>query len=574
MPRSLTALLALAVLGLAGGATPAGAALVAPELPALLAAGPQPVWVFFADKGVPANDLAVLRAAEARLSDRCLARRARAGVPGAAWIDLPNAPAYLEALHAEGLTIRAESRWLAAVSVAVDQSSLIRLAALPWVVRLEPVRASAPRAPWLDPAPSARSHATAIGREDPLDYGGSLTELAQLQVPPVHLRGFHGEGVVVGMLDSGFNTTHEALAGLTVLGAWDFINDDPIVANEPGDPEGQQNHGTMTLSTLAGYKPGALIGPAFGASFYLAKTEDASQEVPVEEDYWVEGIEWLEAQGCDIVSSSLAYDDWYSFADFDGNTCVTTIAADQAVALGVAVFNSAGNYRLTTGTIAAPADGDSVIAAGAVDAAGLIASFSSPGPTADGRIKPDLCAMGVANHVVKPGTLNEYRSASGTSFSCPLAAGVGALLLGAHPGTSPMRLRQALRSTASQADSPDNDYGWGIIDALAALDYLDALTPASAATPAFTLAGAWPNPFNPATRIGFTLDRELDLRLDIHDLQGRRVRTLVAAVLPAGAHTANWDGRDGAGRPLASGVYLARLAAGGEQRTLKLLLLE
>lgn len=568
MPRSLTALLVLVALAAAGAPAPVGAASVAPELPALLAAGPQPVWVFFTDKGEWAA--AALRDAEARLSDRCLARRARTGVPGAAWIDLPNAPAYLEALRDAGFTIRAESRWLAAVSVTADPAGLAHLAAMPWVARLEPVRASAPHEPALGPAPAAR----AGDRDDPLDYGGSLTELAQVNVPPVHQLGFHGEGVVVGMLDSGFNTTHEALAGLTVLGTWDFINDDPVVANEPGDPESQQNHGTMTLSTLAGYMPGVLIGPAFAASFYLAKTEDTSQEVPVEEDFWVEGIEWLEAQGCDLVSSSLAYDDWYSFADFDGNTCVTTIAADQAVALGVAVFNSAGNYRQTTGTIAAPADGDSVITAGAVDATGAIASFSSPGPTADGRIKPDLCAMGVSNNVVRPGTLNEYQSASGTSFSCPLSAGVGALLLGAHPGTSPLRLRQALRSTASQAGAPDNDYGWGIIDALAALNFLDTMTAAPAAAPSFALAGAWPNPFNPSTRIAFTLERELAVRLDVHDLQGRRLRTLVAATLPAGAHTASWDGRDAAGQSLASGVYLARLAAGEESRSLKLLLIE
>lgn len=570
MPRSLTALLLSVALGSAGVVATAGAATVAPELPALLATGPQVVWVFLADKGE--TDATAPRDAEARLSDRCLARRARAGLPGADWIDLPNAPAYLETLRAAGFTIRAESRWLAAVSVRADQAGLARLAALPFVLRLDPVRAAAPHEPVLGPAPGRRARAG--DREDPLDYGGSLTELAQVNVPPVHQLGFHGEGVVVGMLDSGFNTTHEALTGLDVLGTWDFINDDPVVANEPGDPEGQQNHGTMTLSTLAGYKPGVLIGPAFAASFYLAKTEDTSQEVPVEEDFWVEGIEWLEAQGCDLVSSSLAYDDWYSFADYDGNTCVTTIAADQAVALGVAVFNSAGNYRQTTGTIAAPADGDSVITAGAVDAAGAIASFSSPGPTADGRIKPDLCAMGVSNNVVRPGTLNEYQSASGTSFSCPLSAGVGALLLGAHPGTSPLRLRQALRSTASQADAPDNDYGWGIIDALAALNYLDALTAAPAAAPSFALAGAWPNPFNPSTRIAFTLERELAVRLDIHDLRGRCLRTLVATTLPAGAHSASWDGRDAAGQSLASGVYLARLAAGGESRALKLLLIE
>ncbi len=575
MSRTLTALLipmAIA-LGLAGAASAAAAAEVAPALSTLLVPGtaPRPVWVFFTDKGEAAADPAALRAAEARLSERALARRARAGAPGAAWRDLPNAPAYLAWLRERGLAIRAESRWLAAVSVVAGPADLALLAEAPFIARLAPVAASAAREPMLGPAPP---RARAGDREDPLDYGGSLPELEQVNVPPVHQLGIHGEGVVVGMLDSGFNTMHEALAGLNVLGTWDFVNGDAVVANEPGDPDGQENHGTMTLSTLAGYKPGSLIGPAFAASFYLAKTEDVSQEVPAEEDFWVEGIEWLEAQGCDLVSSSLAYDDWYSFADFDGNTCVTTIAADMAVALGVAVFNSAGNYRQSTGTIAAPADGDSVVTAGAVDITGEIAGFSSPGPTADGRIKPDVCALGVSNNVVRPGTLNEYQGASGTSFSCPLSAGVGALLLSARPGTSPWLLREALRRTASQSTAPDNDYGWGIIDAFAALGFLELTATPAAGTPPFALAGNWPNPFNPSTRIAFTLERELGLTLSIHDVQGRRVRTLATGTLPAGAHTATWDGRDGAGLPMASGVYLARLSAGGESRQHKLLLLE
>ena len=574
MRPPLTALLCLFAAAFAPAGQAAAAAAIAPSLGTLLAPGaaPRPVWVFFTDKGAAAPDPADLRAAEARLSARTLARRARVGAPGAAWRDLPNAPAYREWLRARGFAIRAESRWLAAVSVVAGPSDLALLAEAPFIARLAPVAAAAPREPLL--AAAGPLHVDS-SREDPLDYGGSQPELAQINVPALHQLGIHGEGVVVGMLDSGFDTTHEAFASLDVIGAWDFINGDPIVADEPGDPDSQDRHGTMTLSTIAGYKPGSLIGPAFAASFYLAKTEDNGQEVPIEEDYWVAGIEWLEAQGCDLVSSSLAYDDWYVFEDFDGNTCVTTIAADQAVALGMAVFNSAGNYRQSTGTIAAPADGDSVIAVGAVEITGEIASFSSPGPTADGRIKPDLCALGVANNVVKPGTLDEYQGASGTSFACPLTAGAAALLLSAHPGVSPWSLREAMRNTASQAAAPDNDYGWGILDAYAALDYLNVLTAAPAGSaPAISIAGNWPNPFNPSTQIAFTLDRELSVSLSIHDLQGRRLRTLVEGRRAAGAHTATWDGRDEAGEAVASGVYFARVSAAGERRLHKLLLLK
>ncbi|MEZ4397113.1 MAG: S8 family serine peptidase [Candidatus Krumholzibacteriia bacterium] len=566
-------LLTLSLLLLSSACTAARAAEVAPALSPWLADGPRPVWVFFADKGAMEDSPAAHEDAANRLSARALARRARLGRSAdvVGWADLPNDPAYLDWLTAHGFSVRAESRWLAAVTVVTDGAGVRLLATAPFVARLAPVGGAGRPEPDRLPAPSAPGANRAL----PLDYGGSLPELEQVNLPPLHDLGFHGEGVVVGMLDSGFNTTHEALSGLSVLGAYDFVNDDPVVANEPGDPDGQENHGTETFSTLAGHAPGSLIGPAFGASFYLAKTEDVSQEVPAEEDFWVEGIEWLEANGCDLVSSSLAYDDWYTFEDYDGNTCVTTIAADMAVALGVAVFNSAGNYRQTTGTIAAPADGDSVITVGAVEITGEIAGFSSPGPTADGRIKPDVCALGVSNNVVVPGTLDQYQGASGTSFSCPLTAGVGAVLLGAHPGTSPVLLREALRRTASQSTTPDNDYGWGIVNALAAYEWLGA-TAAPAAAPAgpLHLAGNWPNPFNPSTRIAFSLDHPLDARLDVLDLQGRHLRRLHAGRLDAGAHALSWDGRDDGGHPVASGVYVLRLAGEGHQQRLQVMLLK
>jgi hypothetical protein len=552
---------------LAALATSAAAATAVP--------GPElPVWVFFTDKGTMEDDAGAFTIAAERLTERALLRRARhaPGGPLVTWADLPNDPTYLAWLRDHGFAIRAESRWLAAVSVVAGPEDLALLTRQPFVARLEPVRASATRDLPTRPAPPPPN-----GRDGALEYGGSLPALAQVNVPAVHALGFHGEGVVIGMLDSGFDTTHEALVDVDVLGAWDFVNDDPVVADEPGDPAGQDSHGTTTLSTIGGYKPGSLIGPAFAASFYLAKTEDIGQEVPIEEDFWVEGLEWLETRGCDLVTSSLCYADWYNFADYDGNTCVTTVAADAAAARGLAVFNSAGNYRWSTGTIAAPADGDSVIAVGAVEITGEIAGFSSPGPTADGRIKPDVCALGDGNYVVAPGTLDQYNYASGTSYSCPLTAGVAALLLSAHPGTSPWLLREALRETASQADAPNNDFGWGIIDALAALQSLQTTgvsdAPVATATP-LQLHGSRPNPFNPSTTIPFTIARPMAVALDVLDIQGRLVRHLQTGVLPAGDHTARWDGRDADGAAVAGGVYLARLTGEGARAMTKLLLLK
>ena len=204
----------------------------------------------------------------------------------------------------------------------------------------------------------------------------------------------------------------------------------------------------------------------------LAKTEDSRSETPIEEDYWVEGIEWADSLGAQIVSSSLGYTDWYTFADMDGKTAVTTLAADRAAKLGIVIVTANGNERRNSwGHVIAPADGDSVIAVGAVTSSGSLSSFSSPGPTYDGRIKPEVCAQGTSTFCARNSSNTAYGYSSGTSLSTPLVAGVAALLLEAHPEWTPMQLREALMMTASNPSAPNNDYGWGIVNVLAALDY-------------------------------------------------------------------------------------------------------
>src|SRR3972149_7654738 len=206
------------------------------------------------------------------------------------------------------------------------------------------------------------------------------------------------------MLDAGFRwRSHNALDSLRVLAEYDFIFHDSVSANESNDVPDQDSHGTATLSTIGGFEPGQLIGPAYGASFILGKTEYIPTETQIEEDNWVAGIEWMESKGVDVVSSSLGYttvDDGsgykYSRGDFNGRTAVTTKAAVMAARRGVVVVNSMGNSGNPVGSIIAPADADSIIAAGAVNYSGVLASFSSVGPTNDGRIKPDVVGPGVS----------------------------------------------------------------------------------------------------------------------------------------------------------------------------------
>lgn len=237
-----------------------------------------------------------------------------------------------------------------------------------------------------------------------LDYGSALNQLEMIGVPKVHDLWIDGTDITIGMLDNGYRwRPHEAMAGLKIRGEYDFINKDTLTENEGDELYGQDSHGTVTFSAMAGFRPGVLIGPAFNADFYLAKTEKNGSETQIEEDYWVEGVEWLHARGASIVSASLGYSDWddgtgYSWAngDFDGRTAVTTRAAVEAMRRGIVVVTAMGNEGSAPGTLIAPADADSIISVGAVNYDRTVAGFSSRGPTSDARIKPDICAPGVS----------------------------------------------------------------------------------------------------------------------------------------------------------------------------------
>ncbi len=447
----------------------------------------QAVWVFFKDKGTSA---AALAEARARLTPRALSRRALRGRRGAAVVgfeDLSLLRSYVDAVARPGARVRHESRWFNAVSVEATADDVRALAALPFVDRIDLVRRFRRGAE--EPVVAAasldfRPPAAAAGYA--LDYGASFGQLAQINVPAVHDLGLHGEGVVVGVFDAGFsNLGHEALAPLAIVARHDFVNGDDDVAD--GTDHGEGSHGTETLSTIGGYKPGQLIGPAFAASYILAKTENTDSETPVEEDNWTAAAEWAESLGVDVISSSLGYLTFdapyvsYTYADMNGEVAISTKAAALAADRGVVVVNSAGNegYNPEHNTLGAPADGKRVLSIGAVDSAGLRVFFSSVGPTADGRIKPDVAAQGSLVLVAQPLPFlsTGYTLASGTSFSCPLTAGVVALVLQAHPTYTVDQVLTVMRSTASQAGAPDNLLGYGIVNALAAVTAPAPATP-------------------------------------------------------------------------------------------------
>ncbi|MCB0745978.1 MAG: S8 family serine peptidase [Ignavibacteriae bacterium] len=316
------------------------------------------------------------------------------------------------------------------------------------------------------------------------DYGPSLTQNEVMKIADVHDQGYTGNGILICLMDSGFDkvSTHEVFSTMNIVAAYDFVNNDNDVENGTGQGEG--SHGTGTLSLIGGFKEGQLVGTAFGADYILAKTENTVGENQVEEDNWIAAAEWADSIGADIFSTSLGYFDFdgtvydYTYEDMNGNTAAITIAADLAVGKGIVVFNSAGNNggNLNYDKINAPADGDSVIAIGAVNASKIRASFSSVGPTYDGRIKPDLMAMGSGTYAAGNGSNSSYRSNfDGTSASCPIAAGVAALMLEKDYSLTPIAIREILKNTAYRTTAPNNLYGWGVIDALAAMNEIPSV---------------------------------------------------------------------------------------------------
>jgi subtilisin family serine protease len=240
------------------------------------------------------------------------------------------------------------------------------------------------------------------------------------------------------------------------------------------------SHGTAVLSVLAGNIPGQIEGTAPGADFLLLKTEDVESEFPCEEDFWAAGAEFADSSGADIISSSLGYFNFddstlnYKYSDLDGNTAFVTRAADIAASKGILVVNSAGNERNTVWQrIIFPSDGDSVLAVGAVDGNNIISDFSSAGPSADRRIKPDNVAMGVSVPVqIAENTIGR---SSGTSFSCPVLSGMAACLMQAVPRALNTDIIKVLHSSADRSNHPDSLYGYGIPDIVLALTRLQNL---------------------------------------------------------------------------------------------------
>lgn len=563
-----------------------------PRLGASLAIDAEPVsvWVEFVDKGEqgPSDLAARLAEAERNLSPANRKRREWAGVsPIVDYHDLPLDPDYVDALKDAGYSPYGQSRWFNGVVVRTSGASLAKLAALSFVKGLSLAPTSVrprPTAPAEELPPAAVPRQAQQPTALQVAYGRTAGQLQRLGVPAVHDSGYVGTGILIAVLDDGFNyyKKHEATRTIDVPPGHvrDFVDGD-LDVQDTLTVTVDFAHGLFVLSCVGGKLPGSYVGPAYGAQYALARTEKADSETPQELVTWAMGAEWADSLGARIITSSLGYNrmddpgETLTYPMLDGHTTLVTRAAQIAASRGILVVNSAGNdgnNSIVGYKIAAPSDanGDSVLCIAAVDSNGTRASFSSKGPTYDGRVKPDLAAQGVSvSLAAASGNPNAYTRLSGTSFSCPLTTGLAACLMQARPSWPPTMIIRALRETASNRAHPDTLVGWGIPNALAALRWADGMVdvPDSIAERlSFSIGG---NPVRqgqgPLTlRFSLPADRTGVVgRIVVYDAAGRRVATPWSGPLTPGQeeiHT--WEPAG-----LRAGLYLAAFEAGHDRVT-------
>lgn len=438
--------------------------------------------VYFKDKGTQTStslmkSSAAYEIAVKELSPRAIERRKK--VMGENYItseDLPVNENYISKIESSGIRIINKLKWFNAVSCYLSEEQVQKIKEYPFVEKIEAVRTLSRRID-IEQSVNEIEQNTSLQKANSLDYGSSYKQNNLSDIPAVHNLGITGEGVIIGILDSGFRWKEvTCLKTKTVLAEHDFVNGDDNTANESVDSSNQDSHGTHVFSIMAGNASGNLIGPAYEASFLLAKTEYVPKELNTEEDNYAAALEWLEEQGVDITSSSLGYTTFdsgqnsYSYSDMNGNTTIVAQAVNKAFERGVSTFSAAGNEGNGSWYhISSPGDAYNIITVGAVNSLNKVADFSSRGPTSDGRIKPEITAMGVS--VYYASVSDKYSSGNGTSYATPIAAGIAGLLKSAYPNLTNKQIREIFIACGDSTDSPNNNRGYGLISAKRVICY-------------------------------------------------------------------------------------------------------
>jgi hypothetical protein len=518
---------------------------------------PRFVRLYIKDKGTPARVLLpgdpMYAAATAGLTERAMRRRAKV-LPSDSLVstdDLPLFGPYIDAITATGAVIFQRSRWLNTVMVRTDSATYFdRLVRLPFLDSARIARTyRVPKDPMEKPSLTDN-----IGPGTPPwsptsscitdHYGFSAVQNRLIDLDAAHEIGIAGDGVLVGILDAGFNHMRpRSLHNARVIAEHDFVFGDDNAADEPGE-NGAETHGTDVMSIIGAWLPDTLVGGAPQVSFVLAKTEDIRSEKNIEEDNFVAGLEWVEAQGADVTNTSLGYttfdtpEQGHPYEDLNGHTAFASRGLNHCVSLGVVCVVAAGNEGGKYNYVSVPAEADSAIAAAAVDSTEAVATFSSRGFSGRARIKPDVAALGVRNWVADHSDSTRLKQGQGTSYASPMVTASVALILSARPSLTPYQVRQLLYHTSSHALNPDTAVGYGVVNIGRALQELSRTLPV-VGTPTAILEGdaisisAWseyhgelPQSETPPTDDG----RYLELTLSRPGAQGRTMRVTAQPV--------------------------------------------
>jgi serine protease AprX len=429
-------------------------------------------WVAFSGK----DDAFSISSPQQFLSDKAILRRQKFGIQ-ITESDLPISSSYLQQFEQKGIVILSKSKWLNGIAVVVPTKNYFdTLKNFSFVILVkylgehQTILVSTKQHIDGKEMLKVLEHKVDWKKKqtDTSFYGKTYRQVCMLNTHLLHEQGYTGKGVNIAVIDAGFNNADTLLVFDQLRNSHqlkltkDFVQRNANVFED-------DDHGTAVLSCMAGYIPFTFVGTAPMANYYLFRSEYAKTEMPVEETYWIEAIEFADSIGVDLVNSSLGYNEFddvsqnYTYKNLDGKTALISKAATLAVQKGIVVVVSAGNegdgdWKF----ISVPADATEIITVGGVDAGNHLASFSSIGPTKDKRIKPDVMAQG--DNVWVASSRGVFYQGDGTSYASPLMAGAIACLMQACPTKNPQEIVQALHTSGNHYYKPDNSFGYGIPD--------------------------------------------------------------------------------------------------------------
>ncbi|WP_432411232.1 S8 family serine peptidase [Rasiella sp. SM2506] len=535
--------------------------LVVVLLSATIAKAQQDALVFFADKEDVAASLANPISI---LTQEAIDRKAMHNIAIDA-LDVPVNEAYITQLkNTSGITVHAKSKWMNAVYVRGSESNIDALTNLPFVTEVEFADKN------LNKQPFQRNTEDKFKIENEpsrivYDYGEARNQVEQIAADFLHEQDFTGDGMVIAVLDSGFPSVNTNPAFADVVSEGRLLDTYNFVDRIPNVSSTGSNHGTKTFSDIGAFLDGAqkFVGTAPAASFYLYVTEDNDDENPVEEAYWVEALERADSLGVDVVNTSLGYQDFpdypqydHTYEDFDGETTIAARGGNFAFQKGMLLVTSAGNDGNGFTFVATPGDSKGILTVGAVDSEGDYVDFSSIGPTVDGRIKPDVMAKGRDAAVVnEDGIVVEN---NGTSFSSPIMAGAVASLWQSRPEIKNSRVMDVIRQSAHLFNNPTDEMGYGIpnfedaYNALQVLGIEDQLLKETFAI--------YPNPVVDIFNVSFPQQTERAM-VTIFDVLGKKVMTKEISAVENKVNISELSG----------GIYIASITAEGVVNNFKIL---